>query len=201
MRIEPGIVAFTLVEDLGLVAWLALVRAAGLLSKVLGVLVLPVAFFVEHVLAANVKRGAPLLRFGVWWVRSADPLRPARTTLPFGRIAINAALETVLWVVWLALWSLYPISIAGVGIPLYAIAWLQLALIVEHSLTDNIFHGRPLFENLLNQKVIGFSTVENVGATGWLGFIGAGLPLVAVLWLVVWQHVEHQQAISLARTA
>ena len=145
------ILVFTLVEDAALVAWLALVRAG---SRILGVLVLPIGFFVEHVIADNVKTGGRL--FG-------------RVGVPFGKIAVNAVVETVVWVVWLLLWPHYQLTIFGVGIPLVAIVWLQVTLIVEHNLTDNIFHGRPIFSNLLNVHVVGFTTLENVGASGWRG--------------------------------
>ncbi len=180
IMINKNIAIFTVIEDLALVAWLTLVRAG---QQVLGVLVLPVGFFVEHVIAYNTKREAPLL--------SLD------TTFR-GKLFVNAVVETVIWVVWLALWPIYTGSLFGVGLPLLASVFLFLALIVEHSLTDNIFHGRPLTENLFNKKVVGFSFVEFLGATAWLGLIGAGLPFLGVVALVVAQYIEHQQALALA---
>ena len=57
-----GLVVFTVVEVVGLVGWLALVRSG---RQVLGVLVLPVTFFVEHLIAFNVKRDVGLLRLDV----------------------------------------------------------------------------------------------------------------------------------------
>lgn len=170
--INKRIAVFTVVEDASLVAWLALVRAG---RKALGVLVLPVGFFVEHVLAYNVKRGAPLLALDV----------------PKGRILVNAVVETGVWVVWLALWALSPV---GASVLLYP------ALVAEHSLTDNIFHGRPLFTNLVNPRVLGFSAVEWVGATAWLSLVGAGLGVLGVAVLVVAQQIEHELAIKLGQT-
>jgi len=175
------IALFTLIEDVTLVLWLTLVRSG---SRALGALTLPVGFFIEHIVATNVKNGAPLLNL---------------KAVPLGRLAVNAVLEMVIWVVWLLLWPYYQFSIAGVGIPAIAIAFLELGLIVEHSLTDNIFHGRPLFTNLFSRKVIGFSTLENVAATGWLGLLGAGLPALAVTWLVIFQYLEHARAIAVGK--
>lgn len=162
---------FTAVEDLALVGWLALVRAG---KQLLGVLVLPVGFFVEHVIAYNVKQGTPLL---------------ALKSVPRGKILANAVLETGVWVAWLALYAVNPIA---------ATFFLLLALVVEHSLTDNIFHGRPLFGNLLNFKTLGFSVVETVGATTWLVLIGVGAAYWGVVALVVAQFIEHKMALALA---
>ena len=168
-----GLVVFTVVEVVGLVAWLTLVRAG---RQVLGVLVLPVTFFVEHLIAYNVKRGAGLLRLDV----------------PAGRIFVNAVIETVVWVVWLALWML------GGGWRFVATAVLFVTLVVEHSITDNIFRGRPLFENLLNRNTFGFSAVETIGATGWIVLVDAELGLVGVGVLAVASLIEHRMALLVA---
>lgn len=178
--INKNIAIFTAVEDIALVAWLALVRAG---QGLLGVLVLPVGLFVEHVIAYNIKRRAPLL--------SLD-------TAFKGRILVNALVETAIWVVWLALWPIYTGSVFGVGLPIVASLFLYPALVVEHSITDNIFHGRPIFSKLRNPKVLGFSFIEWAGATAWLGLVGAGLPFLGVIALVVAQYLEHKQALALA---
>lgn len=162
---------FTAVEDAALVGWLALVRAG---QRLLGVLVLPVGFFVEHVIAYNVKRNQSLFSF---------------KGLPSGKILVNAVLETGVWVAWLAAYAVNPFAATG---------FLLLALVVEHSLTDNIFHGRPLFENLLNSKTLGFSAVETAGATAWLVLIGVGAAYWGVVALVVAQFIEHKLALALA---
>ena len=168
-----GLVLFTAVEVVGLAGWLTLVRAG---RRVLGVLVLPVTFFVEHLIAYNVKRGAGLLRLDV----------------PAGRIFVNAVIETVVWVVWLALWML------GGGWRFVATAVLFVPLVIEHSITDNIFRGRPLFENLLNRHTVGFSAVETIGATGWIVLVDAGLGLVGVGVLAVASLIEHRMALLVA---
>jgi hypothetical protein len=168
-----GLVLFTAVEVVGLVGWLALVRAG---RRVLGVLVLPVTFFVEHLIAYNVKRGVGLLRLDV----------------PAGRIAVNAVIETVVWVDWLALWML------GGGWRFVATAVLFVTLVIEHSITDNIFRGRPLFENLLNRHTFWFSAVETIGATGWIVLVDAGLGLVGVGVLAVASLIEHRMALLVA---
>jgi hypothetical protein len=168
-----GLVLFTAVEVVGLVGWLALVRAG---RRVLGVLVLPVTFFVEHLIAYNVKRGVGLLRLDV----------------PAGRIAVNAVIETVVWVVWLALWML------GGGWRFVATAVLFVTLVIEHSITDNIFRSQPLFNNLLNRNTFGFSAVETIGATGWIVLVDAGLGLVGVGVLAVASLIEHRMALLVA---
>jgi len=185
-----GIALFTVVEDVFLVAWLALARATAQAARVLAAPVLAIGLFVEHVIATAVKNGDPLIN-----LRRFDYLR----TLPLGRLAVNAVLETGIWVVWLLLWPIYPFALFGVGIPLYASLFLFPALVVEHSLTDNIFHNRPLFANLLNPRVLRFSLSEFVGATAWLGLIGAGQPLAGVLVLVIFQFLEHLDAIAVGR--
>src|SRR5882672_9737634 len=111
------VLVFTLVEDAALVVWLALVRTG---SRILGVLVLPIGFFVEHVIADNVKTNVRLFNI---------------KDIPFGKIAVNAVVESFIWVVWLLLWPHYQFSLFGIGIPLAAIVWLQVALLVEHNLT------------------------------------------------------------------
>ncbi len=168
-----GLVVFTVVEVVGLVAWLALVRSG---RQVLGVLVLPVAFFIEHLIAFNVKRGVGLLRLDV----------------PAGRIAVNAVIETVVWVAWLALWML-----GGVW-RVVATVVLFVTLVIEHSITDNIFRGRPLFDNLLNRNTLGFSAVETIGATGWIVLVDAGQGLVGVAVLAIASLIEHRMALSVA---
>lgn len=174
------VAVFTAIEDIALVSWLALVRAG---NRVLGVLTLPVGFFLEHVVAYNVKRGTSLFSFNV----------------PKGKILLNAVLETGVWVTWLTLWPIYSFSVLGTGVPLVASLFLYPALVVEHSLTDNIFHNRPLTSNLVNNKVLRFSFVEWLGATLWLGLVGAGLPLLGIVALVAAQQVEHEMAIKIGQ--
>lgn len=176
-----GLALFTIVEDVTLVAWLALVRIGHIVA---GALTLPIGFFIEHVIAVNAKNDQPAFQLG---------------PKPYGPIAVNALLETVIWIVWLALWPLYPFSLFGIGIPLWAILWLQVALTVEHNVTDNIFHGRPVLSGLLNKRVYGFTLLENAGATAWLGLIGAGVPVAGVIALVIFQYLEHRQALLLGR--
>src|SRR5437016_4545347 len=132
-------------------------------ERVGGVATLIVGFFVEHVIAQKVKGGPVTGRIA-------------------GRIGVNAVVETVVWVVWLVLWPISRIA---------ATAWLYATLVVEHSLTDNIFHDRPLFSHLLNRHVLGF--------TAWLAFVDAGRAAVGIAFLVVFQYAEHARAIALGR--
>src|SRR5229473_2755223 len=138
----PGLTLFTLVEDAALVVWLVLARTN---RQVFGILTLIVGFFIEHIIAYNVKSRAPLFRL---------------QSLPVGKVFLNALLETfVVWVPWLVLWGIHPAL---------AIVYVYPVLIVEHSFTDNIFHQRPLLENLVNRRVFGFSFLEGTGCNGWL---------------------------------
>jgi len=169
----PGLTLFTLVEDAALVIWLALARSQ---RQIFGLATLIVGFFIEHVIAFNVKSRAPLFR-----VAGA----------PVGKVFLNALLETfVVWAVWLVLWGINP---------LIAAVYVYPALIVEHSFTDNIFHKRSLFHNLLNKKVFGFSFLEGTGCNGWLYLVGIKQPVIGIVVLVVFQFLEHRMAINLGR--
>jgi len=140
-------------------------------QRVGGVATLVVGFFVEHVIAQKVKGGPVTGRIA-------------------GRIGVNAVVETVVWVVWLLLWPISRIA---------ATAWLYATLVVEHSLTDNIFHVRPLFSQLLNRHVLGFTALETIGSTAWLAFADAGRAAIGIAFLVVFQYAEHARAIALGR--
>ena len=170
----PGLTLFTLVEDTALVVWLILVRTS---RQIGGIATLIVGFFIEHIVAFNVKSRAPLFR-----VRG----------VPAGTVFLNALLETFLvWVPWLVLWGIHPAL---------AIVYVYPTLVIEHSFTDNIFHPeRPLLSNLFNRKVWGFSLLEGTGCNGWLALVTYGQPVVGAVVLVVFQFLEHRMAINLGR--
>ncbi len=169
----PGLTLFTIVEDAALVVWLVLVRTN---RQLFGILTLIVGFFVEHVVAYNVKSRAPLLRL---------------RSVPAGYVFLNALLETfVVWVPWLVLWEIHPAL---------AIVYVYPTLVVEHSFTDNIFHKRNLLSNLFNRKVWGFSLLEGTGCNGWLALVTYRQPVLGVVVLVVFQFLEHRMAINLGR--
>jgi hypothetical protein len=169
----PGLALFTIVEDAALVVWLVLARSN---RAVFGILTLIVGFFIEHVIAYNVKRRQSLFSFN---------------QLPAGKVFLNALLETFLvWVPWLVLWDIHPAL---------AIVYVYPTLVVEHSFTDNIFHNRSLVANLFNRKVWGFSFLEGTGCNGWLALVTYGQPVLGVIVLVVFQFLEHRMAINLGR--
>ncbi len=181
MKDKLGIVVFTIVEVAALVIWLALVRSdAGIYqvsisSVVAGLAVLAVGITVEHVLAYNVINGRGLLNF-----RGA----------PVGKKAVVSVIETAIWGLWLALTSLNAIIAAVV---------LAGLLIVEHTLSDNVFRDRGLFSRLIDARTIGFSIIEAAGAAIWLVLVAANQAVVGIAILAVASLIEHMMAVALGR--
>ncbi len=83
--------------------------------------------------------------------------------------------------------------------PNLAFAFLFAALVVEHTLTDNVFAGKSLFFRLLDPGTIGFSIVETVGATLWLSIVDGGDPVGGFVVLFVFQFIEHLMGIAFGR--
>lgn len=129
----------TTAEYLGLIFWLALVTRpdAGILA-VVGVALLFLGFFLERV---AVVRG---LEVGT----------------PIHLIALSAALETVFWIVWLALADRVGHLAAGVV--------FVLLIIVEHSIQMKAGSSRPLRSFLTHPAVLFFSLTEALGGVIWL---------------------------------
>ncbi len=179
MKDNLRIAIFTIVEGVALVAWLALVRSdTGMSSTglvIAGLAVLAVGFTVEHLLAYNVIKGRDLL-----------DLRG----VPIGQKAVVSVIETAIWAVWLILAGLNAIVAAVV---------LAGLLIVEHTLSDNVFKGRGLFSRLLDGRTIVFSIVEAAGAAIWLALVDANLAIVGIVVLVVASFIEHTMAVDLGR--
>jgi hypothetical protein len=181
MKDQLRIAVFTIVEGLTLVIWLALVRSeAGIYqvsagSLVAGIAVLAIGFTIEHIIAYNVIHNRRLLDL---------------QGVPIGQKAVVSLIETVIWALWLVL--------ANLNVILAAVALTGL-LILEHTLSDNVFKGRDIFSKLLDPRTIGFSLVEAVGAAIWLALVQANLTVVGVLILVVASFIEHTLAVTLAR--
>jgi hypothetical protein len=181
MRDQLRIAVFTIVEGATLVIWLALVRSdagiyqVGTSSLVAGIAVLAVGFTIEHIIAYNVIHNRGLLDL---------------QGVPIGQKAVVSLIETVIWALWLVL--------ANLNMIIAAVALTGL-LILEHTLSDNVFKGRDMFSKLLDARTIGFSLVEAVGAAIWLALVQANLTAVGVLILVVASFVEHIMAVALAR--
>ena len=72
-------------------------------------------------------------------------------------------------------------------------------LILEHTLSDNVFKGRGLFSRLLDARTIGFSLIEAAGAAIWLALVEANLAVVGIVILVVASFIEHLLAVALGR--
>ncbi|HXD12298.1 MAG TPA: hypothetical protein VN653_19665 [Anaerolineales bacterium] len=181
MRDQLRIAIFTIVEGVTLVVWLALVRsAAGIYrvstgSLVGGILVLVLGFTIEHIIAYNVIHNRGLLDL---------------QGVPIAQKAVVSLIETVIWAVWLVL--------ADLNIILAAVVLTGL-LIVEHTLSDNVFKGRDIFSKLLDARTIGFSLVEVAGATIWLMLVQANMVVVGAAILLVASFIEHSLAVALAR--
>ncbi len=176
MRDQLRIAIFTVVEGVALVTWLALVRGqANIGLTIAGLAVLAVGFTIEHLLAYNVihERGLLDLR-GV----------------PVGQKAVVSVIETAIWALWLALTGLNAIVAAVV---------LAGLLVIEHTLSDNVFKSKGLFSRVIDTRTIVFSLIEAVGAAIWLALVQANLAIVGIVILVVASFVEHSMAVALGR--
>ncbi len=181
MRGQLRIGIFTIIEVATLAAWLVLVRSdAGIYqvsagSLVAGLAVLVVGFTIEHILAYNVIHNRGLL----------DLLG-----VPIGQKAVVSLIESAIWALWLALANLNAILAAIV---------LAGLLVLEHTLSDNVFKGKGLFSKLLDARTIGFSLIETVGAGAWLALVDANMAAVGILILAIASFIEHTLAVALAR--
>jgi len=181
MRDQLRIAVFTIIEAVALAAWLALVRSdAGIYqvssgSLVAGLAVLAIGFTIEHIVAYNVIHNRGLLEI---------------VGAPIGKKAVVSLIETVIWALWLVLADLNAIVAAVV---------LTILLIVEHTLSDNVFKGRDLFSKLLDARTIGFTLIEAVGAAIWLALVEVNMTVLGIVVLVVASFIEHTLAVALAR--
>ena len=181
MRDQLRIAIFTIVEGATLVIWLALVRSnAGIYqvstgSLVAGLAVLAIGFTIEHIIAYNVIHNRGLLDL---------------QGVPVGQKSLVSLIETIIWALWLVLANLNMIVAAVV---------LTSLLILEHTLSDNVFKGRDIFSKLLDVRTVGFSLIEAVGAAVWLAMVEANLTVVGIVILVIASFIEHTLAVALAR--
>ena len=176
MKDQLRIAVFTIVEGVALVTWLALARGATNIGSMLAALaVLAAGFIIEHIVAYNVIHGRGLLE-----------LQGA----PIGKKAVVSLIESAIWAVWLVLAGLNPILAAVV---------LTGSLVVEHTLSDNVFKGRGLFSKLLDGRTVGFSLIEAVGAGIWLALVNVNMAVLGVVVLLVASFIEHTLAVALGR--
>jgi len=69
---------------------------------------------------------------------------------------------------------------------------------IEHTLSDNVFTGKRLFERIVDRRTIGFSIIEGAGAAIWLALIDIDLALVGIAVLAAASFIEHNLAVNLA---
>ena len=178
---QVGIVVFTAVEVVTLVVWLILaLEASDALFSILAVLVLIGGLTLEHLITYNVIHKRSLFDF---------------RGLPVGQKAVVSLIETGIWVVWLVIARQ---DIAGGFEHVIAAVVLFGLLIIEHTISDNVFTGKKLFERLADKRTIGFSIVEAAGAAIWLVLIDVDLAILGIIVLAVASFLEHNLAVNLA---
>ena len=178
---QVRIVIFTAVEVVTLVVWLALaLTATDVLISILAIVVLIVGFTIEHLITFNVIHNRSLFDF---------------RGLPVAQKAVVSLIETAIWVVWLVIARL---DVFDGFEPVIAAVVLTGLLIIEHTLSDNVFTGKRLFERIADRRTIGFSIIEGAGAAIWLALIDIDLALVGIAVLAVASFIEHNLAVNLA---
>ena len=179
-RIQIAI--FTTIEVITLVAWLAIaLAAADIYSSILAVVVLIVGFTIEHIISYNVINNRSLLDF---------------RRVPIAQKAVVSVIETTIWVLWLILASLE--AFAGFDAFIAAVVLAGL-LIVEHTLSDNVFKHRKLFERFADKRTIVFSIIESSGAAIWLALVQSDLGVFGIIVLAAASFIEHTMAVALGR--
>lgn len=178
---QAGIVVFTAVEVVTLVVWLAIALVADdVVDSIIAIIVLIGGFTAEHLITFNVIHKRPLFDF---------------SGLPVGQKAVVSLIETAIWIVWLAIARAEVFSGFDAAVAAVVLAGL---LIIEHTVSDNVFTKKRLFERLADKRTIGFSIIEGAGAAVWLVLIDADLAAVGVAVLAAASFIEHNMAVNLA---
>ena len=161
----------TIIEDAGLITWLALLRASTLYMGIsIAVLVLLVVLLVEHSIMQRAEN-------------------PNFTGKVFLEIITFSTLEVVNWSVWLTLLSntssLFSMS------SLVASAYFFVGFYIEHQITENVITQQPFLHFRSGRAVITAGVIletlsEGVGARLWV-FYGA----TGIIFLVIGSIVEH----------
>lgn len=179
-RIQIAI--FTAVEVVTLVAWLAVALAAvDVFSSIIAAVILIVGFTIEHIISYNVINSKSLFDF---------------RKVPIAQKAVVSVIETAIWILWLILASLE--VFAGFD-AFVAAAVLAGLLVVEHTLSDNVFKHKRLFERFADKRTIVFSIIESSGAAIWLALVQADLGVFGIIVLAAASFVEHTMAVALGR--
>ena len=161
----------TIIEDAGLITWLALLRASTLYMGIsIAVLVLLVVLLVEHSIMQRAEN-------------------PNFTGKVFLEIIIFSTLEVVNWSVWLTLLSntssLFSMS------SLVASAYFFVGFYIEHQITENVITQQPFLHFRSGRAVITAGVIletlsEGVGARLWVLYGATG-----IIFLVIGSIVEH----------
>lgn len=184
MSLNPRILVFTIVEVAALVGWLILaLQATDILTGILAVLVLIGGFTLEHLITYNVVHKRPLFRF---------------SGLPIRQKFVVSIIETGIWVIWLLILR-SEIFDLGTNLVIASI-FMFATLLVEHTLSDNVFTKRKLFERIFDRKVIGFTVVETIAAGIWIFYaLETEYAFVGVIILFIGSFAEHQLAVNLSQ--
>lgn len=173
---------FTTVEVITLVVWLILaLQAENAIQGIIAVAVLIGGFTLEHLITYNVIHNRPLFDF---------------RGLPIGQKLVVSVIETTLWVIWLIILQAEVIDYQ-IGIAI-ATVFLFATLLIEHTISDNVFTHRPLFSRIIEPRTIGFTIIEAVGAGIWFAFHDAGFAVIGIIILFVASFSEHQLAVRLS---
>lgn len=185
MSLNLRILIFTIVEVAALVGWLILAfQVDDILSGILAVVVLIGGFTLEHLITYNVVHKRPLFNF---------------SGLPIGQKFVVSIVETGIWVTWLIIMRLEVFDL-GTNL-LIASVFMFVTLLIEHTLSDNVFTKRGLFERIFTKQVIGFTIIETVAAGIWIGLaIGTDYVVVGIIILFIGSFAEHQLAVNLSQT-
>ncbi len=180
-QIQIGI--FTAIEVITLVVWLVIALAVtDVFSSILAAVVLIAGFTVEHIISYNVINRRRILDLhGV----------------PIAQKAVVSVIETIIWILWLALAGTDAFDASDA---LIAAAVLAGLLIIEHTLSDNVFKNRRLFERIADKRTIVFSIIESSGATIWLVLVQTDLGILGIVILAAASFIEHTMAVALGRT-
>ena len=166
----------TIIEDSGLIAWLALLHTSMIYMDIsIAALVLLVVLLIEHSIMQRAEN-------------------PDFTGKVFLEIIGFTTLEVVNWSVWLALLSNTSSLFSMTS--LLASAYFFVGFYIEHQITENVITRQPFlhFRNargVITAGVILETLSEGVGARLWISYGLAGMGPVAIIFLVIGSTIEH----------
>ena len=184
LSFNPRILIFSAVEVVALVIWLVLaLQVDNILSGILAVVVLIGGFTLEHLITYNVIHNRPLFNF---------------SGIPVGQKFVVSIIETILWVIWLVIINSTTLD-TNLNIVL-ATGFLFLTLLLEHTISDNVFTHRGLFSRLFDRRVVGFTIIEAVGAGIWVFYaLQTDYGFIGIIILAIASVAEHYFAVNLSQ--